>query len=213
MKIEISPSILACDFGKMNEEIASIEKFSDRLHIDVMDGHFVPNISFGVPVLKWIKSDLPQDCHLMISEPWKYAKDFVEAGATTVIVHSEVYGDDSEGGSLESGLKALHELGCGVGVSIKPATPVSDISDVLRLVDQVLIMTVEPGFGGQKFMADMLPKVQELKDMGFEGDIGIDGGVNAETALVCKEAGANLLIAGSYVFKAENREEAIAVLR
>jgi ribulose-phosphate 3-epimerase len=213
MKIEISPSILACDFGKMNEDISSIEAFSDRLHIDVMDGHFVPNISFGVPVLKWIKSDLPQDCHLMISEPWKYAKDFVEAGATIVIVHSEVYGGDSDGGSLEEGLKALRELGCGVGVSIKPATPVSDIADVLRLVDQVLIMTVEPGFGGQKFMADMLPKVKELKEMGFEGDIGIDGGVNAETGAMCKEAGANLLIAGSYVFKSDDRESAIEALR
>ncbi len=220
MKIEVTPSILACEFGRMNEEIASVASFSDRLHVDVMDGHFVPNISFGVPVVKWIESDLPQDCHLMISEPWKYAEEFVKAGATTIIVHSEVYQGEHESfvgfveaPTFKAGLAQIKELGCGVGVSVKPGTPVEVLEPVLDMLDQVLVMTVEPGFGGQKFMPDMLPKVQWLREKGYEGDVGVDGGVNAETGPQSVEAGANILIAGSYIFKAEDRKAAADALR
>lgn len=203
MKIEIAPSILSADFGKLNEEIASIEAFSHRLHIDVMDGHFVPNITYGAPVYKWIKSKLPLDVHLMIEHPWKYFEDFVKAGGRTLIVHSEACED------LRGALGSIKELGALPGVSIKPGTPVSAIMDVLDWVDQVLVMTVEPGFGGQEFMPEMLDKVRELRGMGFEGNIGVDGGVSDKTAGMCIEAGANVLIAGSYIFGAENREEAI----
>lgn len=207
MKIEIAPSILSADFGKLNEEILSIEPFSDRLHIDVMDGHFVPNISYGAPVYKWIDSKLPLDVHLMIDHPWKFLEQFVKAGGRTLIVHSEACED------LRGVLGSIKELGALPGVSIKPETPVSAISDVLEWVDQVLVMTVEPGFGGQEFMVDMVDKVRELREMGFEGNIGVDGGISDKTAGICKEAGANVLIAGSYIFGAENREEAIKKLR
>lgn len=207
MKIEISPSILAADFSKLGQEIADVEPHSDRLHIDVMDGHFVPNISFGAPVYKWIDSKLPLDVHLMIEHPWQYYEDFVKAGASIIIIHEEVCDD------MRARLEQIKTMGVDCGISIKPATGVEKIKDVLDIVDQVLIMTVEPGFGGQEFMPDMLPKVRELREMGYEGDIGIDGGVNAETAKLSVEAGANVLVAGSYVFKAEDRKAQIDSLR
>lgn len=207
MKIEIAPSILSVDFGKLNEEIATVEAFADRLHVDVMDGNFVPNISFGAPVYKWIKSKLPLDVHLMIEHPWDFFDDFIEAGGRTLIVHSEACPD------LRGVLGLIKERGALPAVSIKPATPVSDIKDVLDLVDQVLVMTVEPGFGGQAFMEDMVKKIGELKELGFKGNIGVDGGINEKTAKICVEAGANILIAGNYIFGAKDREEAIKRLK
>ena len=207
MAIQVSPSILSADFNILAQEIAELEPYSERIHFDVMDGHFVPNISFGAPVLKWIKSKLPIDVHLMIENPEQYIEDFAKAGADLIVVHSEVCDD------LPSTINKIKDLGVMAGVSIKPKTPVSDIKEYLSIMDQVLIMTVEPGFGGQSFMEDMLPKIKELKDLGFEGDIAIDGGVNAETGTLCRDAGADILIAGSYIFGAEDRIEAIAALR
>lgn len=203
MKIQIAPSILSADFGRLNEEVALVEPYSDRLHFDVMDGHFVPNISFGAPVMKWIKTKLPIDVHLMIETPERFCDDFAKAGAKVIIVHEEACKD------LAHVLGYLRGLGVGVGVSIKPKTPVSKIEGVLSLVDQVLVMTVEPGFGGQEFMADMVPKISELRALGFNGDIAVDGGIDEKTGRICVTAGANILVAGNYIFGAKDRIAAI----
>lgn len=207
MKIEISPSILAADFSKLAEEVRAVEPFSDRLHIDVMDGHFVPNISFGAPVYKWIDSKLPLDVHLMIEHPWKYYEDFAKAGASIIIIHEEVCDD------MRARLQQIKDLGVDCGISVKPATKIEKIESVLDLVDQVLVMTVEPGFGGQKFMPDMLPKMRKIRELGYDGDVGVDGGINAETAKLSIEAGGNVLVAGSYVFKNDDRKARIESLR
>ncbi len=213
MKTEVSPSILSADFGKLNEEVASVQPFCDRLHIDVMDGHFVPNISFGAPVYKWIKTELPLDVHLMIEHPWEFFEDFVKAGASTLTIHEEVFGNGDYEGGLAKALQTIADLGIFAGVSIKPGTPVDKIKDVLDLVDQILIMTVEPGFGGQEFMEDMVGKIRELRDLGFDKNISVDGGINSETGKICVEAGANILVAGSYIFGADDRKAAIESLR
>ncbi len=207
MQLKIAPSILSADFGKLNEEIAFLEPYADLLHVDVMDGHFVPNITIGAPVVRCLKTALSLDVHLMIEHPEKYIEDFVKAGSSRIIVHSEACSD------LATVLWRIKELGAEAGVSIKPGTPVSDILGVLDLVSEVLVMTVEPGFGGQKFMEGMMGKIKELKEAGFKGDIGVDGGINAETAKVCREAGANLLVAGNYIFNAEDRIAAIKNLK
>ncbi len=213
MKIEISPSILSADFGRLNEEVAEIEPYSDSLHIDVMDGHFVPNISFGAPVYKCIQTKLRMDVHLMIEAPWKLLDDFVEAKGDTIVVHEEACREEKYKGGLPEILKLIRSKGVASGVSIKPKTDVKTIMDHLDLIDYVLIMTVEPGFGGQEFMEDMLPKISALREAGFKGHIAVDGGINETTAKKCVEAGANILIAGSYIFGAENREKAIESLR
>lgn len=207
MKIQIAPSILSADFGHLNEEIALVEPYSDRLHFDVMDGHFVPNISFGAPVMKWIKTKLPIDVHLMIETPERFCDDFAKAGARLIIVHEEACKD------LRGVLRYLRGLGVGVGVSIKPKTPVAKIRPVLSLVDQVLVMTVEPGFGGQEFMADMVPKISELRTLKFNGGIAVDGGIDDKTARICVTAGANILVAGNYIFGAKDRIKAIKNLQ
>jgi ribulose-phosphate 3-epimerase len=207
MKIKISPSILSADFGRLNEEIASVESYCDMIHVDVMDGHFVPNITIGPLVVKKMVTGLPICAHLMIENPLKFAADFAKAGADRIIVHSEASED------LPGLLRSIKDLGVEVGVSIKPKTPVSEIEGVLGLVDEVLVMTVEPGFGGQDFMSDIVPKIKKLRELGFELDIGVDGGINAETAKVCVEAGANVLVAGSFIFKAKDRVERIKELR
>ena len=205
--LKIAPSILSADFGSLNEEIATVEPHADLLHIDVMDGHFVPNISFGAPVMRCIRSGLPMDVHLMIEHPLQYAEDFVKAGGTRIIFHVECKDEATEV------IEKIESLEAKVAVSIKPATPVSAIAPYLERMDMVMIMTVEPGFGGQKFMEDMVPKIRELREMGFDRDIGIDGGINDGTAKVCVDAGANLLIAGSYVFKSMDRGAMIDSLR
>lgn len=213
-KVQIAPSILSADFGKLSEEIVEIEPYSDRIHFDVMDGHFVPNISFGAPILKWVQTKLPIDVHLMIEHPWLYLEDFAKAlpagnhqGGDVIIIHSEAcpkFGKNSLGNVLEM----IRKLGVGVGVSIKPKTSVKVLKNVLSLLDQVLIMTVEPGFGGQSFMPNMVEKIGQLRKMGFKGDIAIDGGINAETGKICADAGANILIAGNYIFGAKDRVKA-----
>ncbi|MFA6305897.1 MAG: ribulose-phosphate 3-epimerase [Candidatus Gracilibacteria bacterium] len=207
-KIKLAPSILSADFGRLNEEISSVESFVDMIHVDVMDGHFVPNITIGPVVVKNIKTKLPLDVHLMIENPEKFVKDFAEAGAKRIVVHSEACGEN-----LRAVLMMIKSFGCECGVSIKPATDVSAVKDVLDIADEVLVMTVEPGFGGQKFMEDMVGKIREIRGLGYEGDIAVDGGINDKTAPVCVDAGANLLISGSYFFKAVDKKEAADRLR
>lgn len=213
-QIKVAASILSADFGRLNEEIKSIENYADIVHVDVMDGHFVPNITIGAPVVRCIKTKLPMDVHLMIENPEKYIEDFVKAldeaghlSDSTITIHFEACDD------FEGILNKISELGVKVGVSIKPKTPVSKIEKYLHLIDYVLVMTVEPGFGGQSFMADMVPKIKELRAFGFDGDIGVDGGINADTAKVCIDAGANVMGAGSYIFNSSDRKAVIKSLR
>lgn len=208
-KIEIAPSVLAADFGHLQAEVDSVAPYIDRIHFDVMDGRFVNNISFGAVVLKGIKTELPVDAHLMIEAPWKYYEDFAAEGATTIIPHIEALDEPRKR------LEALKEMGILPGVSIKPGTDVNRLKDYLDLLDQVLVMTVEPGWGGQSFMEDMMPKIGQLRELGFEGNIAVDGGIKPETAPIAIEAGANILIAGSAIFKypIEERPEIINELR
>ena len=207
MKIKIAPSILSADFGKLNADIKTIEKYVDLIHVDVMDGHFVPNITIGAPVVKNIKSVKPLDVHLMIENPERYVEDFAKAGAAIITVHAEACKD------LKGLLKKIRGLGVKAGVSVKPATPVSKIFNILEFVDMVLVMTVEPGFGGQKFMKDMMLKVRALRAKKKKLDIEVDGGINQETAKIAIKAGANVLVAGSYIFGAKNRKKAVESLR
>lgn len=211
--IKISPSILACDFARMGEEIAKVDKFSDYLHVDVMDGIFVPNISFGMPVIKSIRktTDIIFDVHLMIERPERYIDEFAKLGSDIITIHYESTEDPA------SVLKMIRATGKKAGISIKPGTDVSVLIPLLPLCDLVLIMTVEPGFGGQKFMHDMMPKVRAIRDIvekeKLDIEIEVDGGINAETAAIAAEAGANVLVAGSSVFAAADAEKAIADMR
>lgn len=207
VKIKIAPSILSADFGKLNEDIASIEPFCDWVHVDVMDGHFVPNITIGAPVVKKIKTGLLMDCHLMIENPEKYVDDFCKAGADLITVHSEATED------LAGLIKQIKDAGCKVGVSIKPKTSVDEILPYLGDLDVVLVMSVEPGFGGQSFMENSLDKIRMLRKLEPNLDIEVDGGINAETAKQVILAGANVLVSGSYIFGAEDREAAILSLK
>jgi len=207
MKIKIAPSILSADFGNLNKDIASVDKYCDLIHVDVMDGHFVPNITIGAPVVAKMKSKRPLDVHLMIENPEKYIEDFVKAGANIITVHSEA------SKNLKNLLKKIRSFGVKAGVSIKPKTPVSNIKNILECLDMVLIMTVEPGFGGQEFMEDMMEKVKQLRKMKPKLDIEVDGGINDKTSKIAVKAGANVLVAGSYIFKAKNRKKAVESLR
>ena len=201
--IKLSPSLLACDFSQMRLEVEKIEKAGcDMLHLDVMDGNFVPNISFGMPVIKALRphSKLEFDVHLMITDPVRYIKDFADCGADIITFHYESCNDQGEV------IEKIRECGKKVGLAIKPSTPAFVVEPFLDKVDMLLVMTVEPGFGGQKLIPDTISSVKLVHDMakmrGIEVDIQVDGGINTENAKDVVEAGANVLVAGSAVFGA-----------
>ena len=212
--IKIAPSILSADFTKLGDEIESV-KNADYLHFDVMDGVFVPNISIGIPVLECVRkiTDMTLDAHLMITSPARYTKRFVEAGADIVVFHVEA---ETHENTLAA-INELHKLGKKVGLSVKPGTPAEALTPYIDLLDIVLVMTVEPGFGGQEFISAMLPKIMELRKMidsrGLSCELEVDGGINIETAKLCIESGARVLVAGNDIFHAPNRAERIAALR
>lgn len=211
LDLKIAPSILSADFGDLNADIKLIEPCADLIHIDVMDGHFVPNITIGAPVVAKIKSKLPLDCHLMIENPVNFIKDFAKAGASIVTIHREVF--DSKNDVLAA-IRMIKGSGVQAGISINPDKDISCLEDeVLKEVSLVLLMTVFPGFGGQKFLDSVLPNIKALRKKMPDLDIQVDGGINDKTALLVKEAGANILVAGSYIFGARDRKEAIEKLR
>jgi ribulose-phosphate 3-epimerase len=212
--IKISPSILSADFSILGEEIKSLEKAgADLIHVDVMDGHFVPNITMGPPIIKMVRkfTKLPFDVHLMISPVEKYIKAFAEAGSDIITIHPEATDN------LKRAVTTIKSLGKKAGVSLNPKTPISVLMDVINEIDLILIMSVNPGFGGQSFMSEVLPKVKELRQMINEKklkiDIEIDGGINFETAPLAIKAGANILVSGTTIFAGGTLKDNILKLR
>ncbi len=212
--IRIAPSVISADFGNLKEDLRRLEEAgADLLHVDIMDGHFVPNITFGPDIVKRIKSltSLPLDVHLMISHPRKYVVKFVEAGASNITFHIESEDTPS------TAISEIASFDCRVGLSVKPATPLSAVRDHLSQIDRLLIMTVEPGFGGQTFMANMMPKVEQAVEWRAEGkydyDIEVDGGLDPYTIVPAVQAGAEVIVAGTSVFKNPDLKESIQALR
>ncbi len=206
----VAPSILSADFSKLLQEVKEVQEYGAKfLHIDVMDGHFVPNITMGPVIYKDLKGkvDLVFDVHLMIENPLKYAKDFVSAGADYITFHYEAVDDKIET------IEAIKKLGVKVGISIKPNTAVEVLQQILPYVDLVLIMSVEPGFGGQKFMSNALDKIAYLaahkKKYNYSYLIQVDGGINKETASLCQKAGCEVIVAGTYIFGSDDRQRVI----
>ena len=208
--IKISPSILSADFAYLARDIQAIST-ADYVHVDVMDGLFVPNISIGIPVVKCIRpvTDLPLDVHLMIERPVRYVDQFCDAGADIVTCHVEA--DTQE--NILAAIGKIHAKGKKAGVVVKPRTPASAVLPFIDRVEMILVMTVEPGFGGQKFMADQMEKLRALRAKRPELILEVDGGVNRETAPICRENGADVAVAGTAVFRAENIPAEIALLR
>jgi ribulose-phosphate 3-epimerase len=210
VSVRIAPSLLSADFARLKDEIADVESGgADLLHLDVMDGHFVPNITFGPPLVAAVRgaTSLCLDAHLMITDPLAYAEPFAKAGADIVSFHVEAVRD------ANPVIDKL--LACGVkpAMVVNPATPARGLAPYFDRLHLVLVMSVNPGFGGQRFMPEVLPKVRALRDLGFRGEIEIDGGINAETARLARDAGATILVAGSSVFGSKDRRLAIEGLR
>ena len=212
-KIIVSPSILSADFANLERDIKVVEKAgADWIHVDVMDGHFVPNITIGVPVVKSLRNvtKLPLDVHLMIENPEKYIEPFANAGSDIITFHYEAVKSEN----IPVIINTIKSFGIIAGMSIKPKTDVKEILEYLSQLDMLLVMTVEPGFGGQKFMQDCAEKIPTIKANAPENlIIQVDGGINAETARICTNFGATSLVAGNYIYKAENIEQAIQSLR
>ncbi|MBI2346721.1 MAG: ribulose-phosphate 3-epimerase [Deltaproteobacteria bacterium] len=211
--IQIAPSILAADFARLGEEIRAVEAAgADVIHVDVMDGHFVPNISIGIPIVESLRkiTRLPLDCHLMISEPAKYIEPFAKAGADWISVHVEAC-------DLRELLPAIKKLGCRAGAVVNPPTPIDRIFPALPLADYVLVMSVNPGFAGQKLIPECLEKVRALKvecdRRGLKTPIQIDGGITEDNAPAARTAGASILVAGNAIFKSGDYRRTIATLR
>jgi ribulose-phosphate 3-epimerase len=212
--VKIAPSILSADFSKLGEEIIAVEKGgADYIHVDVMDGHFVPNITIGPLIVEAIRpiTKLPLDVHLMIENPDQYIEAFAKAGADYITVHVEACPH------LHRTIQNIKSFGIKAGVVLNPATAVESIQHIIGDIDMVLLMSVNPGFGGQKFIPEVLPKIRKVKEMaeqkGLEIDIEIDGGVNSETAKQCMEAGATVLVAGSAIYNEEDYAKAISLIR
>lgn len=212
--VKIAPSILSANFAKLGEEIKDVEEGgADWIHIDVMDGHFVPNITMGPLVVGAVRpvTKLPLDVHLMIENPDQYLEAFAKAGADTISVHVEACRH------LHRTIQEIRSLGINPGVVLNPATPIEWIAPILGDVGLVLLMTVNPGFGGQAFIESVVPKIEKLyrlkEEQGLAFDIEVDGGIDPETAQKCKQAGATVLVAGSNIFKSKNRKQAIRALK
>ena len=213
---KIAPSILSADFANLERDIHDLEvNGADIVHVDIMDGIFVPNISIGIPVVQAIRpvTQLPLDVHLMIDRPIRYVEEFVKAGADWLTIHIEA---DQPQNNLEA-LDKIRALGCKAAISLKPKTPAEAAIPYLEKCDMILVMTVEPGFGGQKFMADMMPKVKQLRewmdDINPDCVIQVDGGVDRNTAPLCKESGATVLVAGSAYFKSEDKADFVKFIQ
>jgi ribulose-phosphate 3-epimerase len=210
-RVKVAPSLLSADFSYLAKDIKKVERAgADMLHVDIMDGHFVPNITIGPLVVKYMRrvTSLPLDVHLMIEDPKKYINAFVQAGSDMITVHIET-ASIKEIGMISKDLKSK---GIKLGISLNPVTPLGKIKPVLKFVDFVLVMSVNPGFGGQAFIPSALTKIKQLRAI-FKKDIAVDGGINAVTGKLAREAGANVLAAGSYIFGSKNTKQAIKSLR
>lgn len=210
MDIKISPSMLACDFANMESEAKKCENGgAEWIHLDVMDGHFVPNISFGAPIIKSLKRvcDLPFDVHLMISDPLDYIDDFADSGADIITFHIESNSDPNET------IDKILSRGCKAGLAVKPDTSISSVYPFLNKLSMVLVMTVEPGFGGQSFMEDMMQKITQLRSHCPQIDIQVDGGIDIKTVKIAAKAGANVFVAGSAVFKSDDPKMTISIIK
>lgn len=210
-KVLVTASILSADLSKLQAEIDTIEKHADWIQVDVMDGHFVPNLTFGAPLIKTLKTKLAFDIHLMVSNPAdRLAEFFAVPGVKNITFHAEAVPKEADRMKI---IQTIHTAGIGAGIAISPATPVSAIDDVLSIIDVVLIMSVDPGFAGQAFHPEVLPKIEELHKRYPDLMIQVDGGIDAQTGKKCRDAGATNLVSASFIFSASDRAESISQLR